>query len=50
MNYSKDVIKTRDNSNFAFGVRNVVFEQNQFHLSKLPVFYRNKSMGTENNP
>ena len=26
-----------------FGVKNGVFEQKQFHLSKLPVFYRNKS-------
>ena len=26
-----------------FGVKNVVFEQKHFHLSKLLVFYRNNS-------
>ena len=30
---------------FAFLVKNVVFEQKWFHLSKLAVFYRNQSNG-----
>ena len=32
-----------------FGVKNMIFEQKQFHLSKLMVHYGNKSNGYKNN-